>query len=215
MWGQNLRDISNFALIGHRDFQGFLVTGQNSGTQWLTYMLGLALAKHYDVSPPRYVNNPSSNEPIAHPKHRKIYPQLPRIASTHSIPHIWRDSPLLRRILHFPPYAVLVRDMRDVSVSNFKTYRERYGVPSSEYLKGEPAGNRYVIDIWWYMHFLNRWGRVIERFPEQTLVSRYDDMTQDPKHELEKLCRYFGLKLKAEAFDYAVAESFKGKCSAT
>lgn len=205
------RDISNFALIRHRDFQGFLVTGQNSGTQWLKYMLGLALAKHYGVSPPRYVNNPSSNELIGHPKHRRIYPHLPRIASTHSIPHIWFDSRLLRRMLRFPPYAVLIRDMRDALVSNYEKYKERYGVPFSEYLRGDPSGHRYVIDIWWYMHFLNRWGRVVERFPEQALVIRYEDMKENPKRELERLCRHFGLELESRVFDDAVAESSKEK----
>lgn len=105
--------------------------------------------------------------------------------------------------------------MRDVLVSNYEKYKDRYGLSFSEYLRGDPSGHRYLIDIWWYIYFMNLWGRVVERFPERTLVIRYEDMMQDPEHELQRLCRHFALKIESEVFEYAVAESSKGKCSTT
>ena len=38
------RDVSNFAMLKYRDFDGFLVTMQHSGTHWLKYILSTSLA---------------------------------------------------------------------------------------------------------------------------------------------------------------------------
>ncbi|MCF8506256.1 MAG: hypothetical protein K9G59_15195 [Caulobacter sp.] len=52
------RDNTNLNLFKHRDWQGFMVTGQHSGTHWIKWMLSLALAHQYGLEPPRYMNNP-------------------------------------------------------------------------------------------------------------------------------------------------------------
>ncbi len=117
------RHSTNLALLKYYDFQGFLITGQHSGTHWIKWMLSHALAHHYGVDPPRYFNNASSNDLIGHPKHRRIHPHLPRIASSHSIPPYALDWAWLRALRRPPPYAVVVRDVRDVLVSNFEKWR--------------------------------------------------------------------------------------------
>lgn len=152
------RDWTNFAMLRYRDYQGFLVTGQNSGTQWLKFMLSLALAAEHGVEPPKYFNNASSNDIIGHPKHKRKYPQLPRIASAHSIPHA--ALPTLYGSMNFPPYVVLVRDIRGALISNYAKWRERYQVPFDVYVAGDPSGESYVCDVWWYVRFLNAWGRM-------------------------------------------------------
>ena len=201
------RDLTNFALLKHRDFQGFLVTGQNSGTQWLKYMLSLAIAAEYGVEPPQYFNNASSNDIIGHPKHKRKYPQLPRIASAHSIPHA--ALPLLQGAIKFPPYVVLVRDMRDALISNYAKWRERYQVPFDVYVAGDPSGERYVCDAWWYVRFLNGWGKVATRYPDRVLTLRYEDLRKSPAAGLRAIAQHFGITLSERAIDIAVQGSSK------
>ena len=201
------RDWTNFALLKYRDFDGFLVTGQNSGTQWLKYMLSLAIAAEYGVEPPQYFNNASSNDIIGHPKHKRKYPQLPRIASAHSIPHA--ALPLIYGTMKFPPYVVLVRDMRDALISNYAKWRERYQVPFDVYVAGDPSGERYVCDAWWYVRFLNAWGRMATQYPDRVLTLRYEDLRKSPAAGLRAIAKHFGIALSDRAIDVAVQGSSK------
>ena len=189
------RHTTNLALLKYYDFQGFLITGQNSGTHWIKWMLSHALAHRYGVEPPRYFNNDSSNDLIGHPKHERIHPRLPRIASSHSIPPYALDWAWLRAIRRPPPYAVVVRDIRDVLVSNYEKWRTDYGVPFSRYVAGDPRGKAYVCDVWWYVRFLNRWGEIARKHPGETLALRYEDFRKDPLDNLRRLARHFSLDL--------------------
>jgi hypothetical protein len=189
------RHSTNLALMKYVDFNGFLITGQHSGTHWIKWMLSHALAHHYQVPPPRYFNNSSSNELIGHPKHPRPYPRLPRIASSHSIPPYALQWDWARRLRKPPPYAVVVRDVRDVLVSNYEKWRETYGVPFSRYVAGDPRGKAYICDAWWYVRFANRWGDIAQRHPRETLVLRYEDFRGDPIEGLRRLCRHFRLDL--------------------
>jgi hypothetical protein len=189
------RHTTNLSLLKYYNFQGFLVTGQNSGTHWIKWMLSHALAHRYGVSPPRYFNNDSSNDLIGHPKHERIHPHLPRIASSHSIPAYALDWAWLRAVHRPPPYAVVVRDVRDVLISNYEKWRADYAIPFSRYVAGDPRGKAFVCDVWWYMRFLNRWGEIARRHPDQTLVLRYEDFRKDPLENLRRLARHFRLDL--------------------
>jgi hypothetical protein len=189
------RHSTNLSILKYYDFQGFLVTGQHSGTHWIKWMLSHAVAHRYGVEPPRYFNNASSNELIGHPKHKRIHPHLPRIASTHSIPPYALDWKWLRALHRPPPYAVVVRDMRDVLVSNYEKWRADYATPFSRYVAGDPRGKAYVCDAWWYVRFLNRWGDIAARYPKETLVLRYEDFRREPLENLRRLARHFSLNL--------------------
>ncbi len=205
------RDISNFALLKYRDFDGFLVTMQHAGTHWLKYMMSAAIANQLGLPPPRYIHNASSNDFIGHPKHPRPYPQAPRIASSHSIPHALVDSHVIRAVTKFPRYAVLVRDMRAALVSNYEKWEDRYAVSFSEYLRGDVSGKRYVTDIWWCLHFLNRWARVCERFPDDTLVLRYERLSDDPATEIERVFSHFGVTIADEHIRAAVRDASKAQ----
>lgn len=189
------RHSTNLSLLKYYNFQGFLITGQNSGTHWIKWMLSHALAHRYGVEPPRYFNNDSSNELIGHPKHERIYPHAPRIASSHSIPPYASDWRWLRALHRPPPYAVVVRDIRKVLVSNYEKWRAEYATSFSRYVAGDPRGKAYVCDVWWYVRFLNRWGEIARRYPDQTLVLRYEDFRADPLENLRRLARHFRLDL--------------------
>lgn len=201
------REWTNFALLRHRGFQGFLVTGQNSGTQWLKFMLSLAIAAEYGVEPPKYFNNASSNDIVGHPKHARKYPHLPRLASAHSIPHAM--LPVLYGRMQFPPYVVLVRDMRDALISNYAKWQTRYQVPFDVYVAGDPAGARYVCDAWWYVRFLNGWGRMATAYPDRVLTLRYEDLRRSPGPGLRAIAEHFGFSLSERAIEAAVQGSSK------
>ena len=189
------RHTTNLSLLKYYDFQGFLVTAQNSGTHWIKWMLSHALAHRYGVQPPRYFNNDSSNDLIGHPKHQRLHPHLPRIASSHSIPPYALDWAWLRTVRRPPPYVVVIRDLRDTLVSNYEKWRGQYGVPFSRYVLGDPGGKAFRTDVWWYMRFLNRWGDIAQRYPEETLVLRYEDFRRDPLESLGRMARHFSLDL--------------------
>lgn len=189
------RHCFNLSILKYVNFQGYLVTGQNSGTHWIKWMLSHALAHRYGVAPPRYFNNDSSNDLIGHPKHPRRYPHVPRIATSHSVPAYALDWAWLRAVRRPPPYAVVVRDVRDVLISNYEKWRGDYGVPFSRYVAGDPGGRAFTCDAWWYVRFLNRWGEIARRYPEETLVLRYEDFRGDPQGNLRKLAGHFSLDL--------------------
>jgi hypothetical protein len=205
------RDLTNLSLLGYRDFDGFLVSMHNSGTQWTKYMLSMALSHEYGLPEPRYVQNASSNELVGHPKHPRKHPHAPRIASSHSIPPIWFDSRLLQTAVNFPQYAILVRDIRASLVSTYEKWKDTYAVSFSEFLNGDPAGKRYASDVWWFIHFLNRWGRLVARFPDKIRVVRYEDLRNNTGDELKGVFDHFGISVSAESVTHAVRESSKDK----
>lgn len=210
------RDLSNYALVKARNFDGFLVTGQNSGTQWIKFMLSLAIAQQYDVPPPKYFNNDYSNDIIGNPKHKPKYEGLPRIASSHSIPATVVDWKWLRVAgLKFPPYAVVVRDIRDVLVSHYAKhgpqYTEKRGVDFKTYVRSEPGKQKFRNDIWWYMHFQNRWGKLAALYPREVKVWHYEDLRTDPGKGLREIASHFGLTLTDEAVAFALEHTSKDK----
>jgi|ERR1700733_938331 Sulfotransferase domain len=202
---------NNFALalMKYVNFDGFLITGQHSGTHWIKWMMSHAIAHHYGVPPPKYMNNSSSNELIGHPKHPRRYPDLPRIASSHSIPPYALQWKWVRRLRKPPPYAVVVRDVHDLLISNYEKWRESYAVPFSQYVAGDPRGKAYVCDVWWYVRFANRWGDVAQRHPLETLVLRYEDFRKYPLESLQRLCQHFGLELTEDDLTAGIAVGSK------
>lgn len=204
------RDLTNLSLYRYRDWQGYLVTGQHSGTHWIKWMLSYALAAEYGVTPPKFYNNASSNEVIGHPKHKRPadWP-VPRIASSHTIAPYELEWGWLRAMAPLPPYGVVVRDVRDVLVSNYEKWKAKYDVPFADYVKGDPLGKAFNCDVWWYIRFLNRWGAVQARYPAQTLVLKYEDFRADPRASLVRLLGQFGVTLSDPAIDAGVAAGSK------
>ncbi len=186
-------DLANFFLLKYRRCDGFLITGKNSGTHWLKYMLSCAIAHQYGVPPPEFASGREGDAIIGHPRWPQVHRHLPRIGSSHSIPSIafsWR----LRLFAH-PPVVVFVRDIRQAMLSNYVKWRERYDVPFTEYLKGDPLGRRFVADIWWYIHFFNRWGAVAQAWPESTLIVHYEDVQAAPGYWLRRIAQHLGVTL--------------------
>lgn len=192
------RNMTALSMLKYRDYQGFLITGPHSGTHWIKWMLSHAIAHHYNVPPPRYFNNASkhAHDIIGHPRIARIHPHLPRIASTHSIAPYALELKWLRSLMRFPPYAVVVRDIRRVMISNYEKWQHRYQCSFSEYVHGDPRGNRFITDAWQYIRFMNRWGAVAQRFPDETSVFRYEDVQVDRASALRGMARHFGITLQ-------------------
>jgi len=203
------KEFSNYSLLRHRDFQGHLATGKNSGTHWVKYMICLALAEHYAVEPPEFFNADATNAFMGNPKSVRPMPGLPRLASSHTIPGFAYDIPLLRGSKPFPPVVVLVRDLRDVLISHYEKWKDTYEVEWSEFLSGRMGKRGFRCDIWWYIHFMNRWGDAIRALPDEVIPITYEDMRANPAQELKGIFTHFGIEIPLEAIERAVAASSK------
>ncbi len=78
------RGLFNLTTLRHRHFDGIVAGMQHGGSHWVKYMLGLTLAKIHDLTPPSHLLD---NSIVGHPKSPPLYPQIPQIVTTHSIPH--------------------------------------------------------------------------------------------------------------------------------
>lgn len=203
--------MSNFSLLRHRDYTGFLVSMHQSGTHWLKHMLAVAIADQYGLAPPRY----SHANDIIGGVHDGITPARgPRLVSSHSIPHLLIGSRWLRRLVVLPPYVVLVRDIRATLVANWEKWKEHYGCTFSEFLRGDMGGRRFNSDLWWCIRFCNAWGRVAHRLPAQTLIVRYEELQRDPLPGLAAINTFWRLGLSDAALRAGVRESSKDKMAA-
>jgi hypothetical protein len=106
----------------------------------------------------------------------------------------------------FPlPVVVLVRDIREAMLSNYVKWRDRYAVDLPTYVRGDPSGRRFVADIWWYIHFFNRWGDVAEAWPERVMIVHYEAVQSAPAAALRRIASHYGIALCAEALAAGVA----------
>lgn len=197
-------DVSNFFLYQYRDVDAFLITGKNSGTHWLKFMLSCALAKQYRVPPPRRSSGSEADAIISHPLWPRRYVHVPRIGSSHTIPSIAFAWPWLTRRIEFGPVVVLVRDIRDAMLSHYGKWRHEYQVSFAQYVRGDPSGQRYRADIWWYTHFFNRWGDLAAARPNQILVVRYEDLKENPEPWLRRIATHLDIDVNDDAIATAL-----------
>jgi hypothetical protein len=197
-------DMSNFFLYQHRTVHAFLVTGKNSGTHWVKFMLSCALARQYGVPPPRHSSGPDADAIIGHPRWPHRYPHMPRIGSSHTIPSVAFCSRYLTRFVPFQPVVVLVRDIAAAMVSHYAKWQWEYQVPLAEYVRGDPSGRRYRADIWWYIHFFNRWGDLAAAQPKKVLIVRYEDVQAVPEAALRRIANHLRVSLDDVSLDSAL-----------
>jgi cation:H+ antiporter len=201
-WRNLKRDLSNFQLLHHRNVDGNLVTGMNSGTHWVTVMLATAIADQHGLTLPKYFSFGAAGDIVGIPSKIVRRPGIPAIALYHNHPAAIVAWPIVRRLLPYPKQVVLVRDIRDVLISAYVKWMPNGDVPFSDFVRGDPTNRRgYLCDVWWYLSYLNRWGDVKASAPADTLVVRYEDMVEDPALWLRRIGDHFGLHLG----DHAIA----------
>jgi hypothetical protein len=202
------RDISNFALVRHRDYTGFLVSMHQSGTHWLKHMLATAIAHRHGLAPPARAD---ANDIIGGMRDTPRRPGVPVLASSHSVPHLLLHAAWFRRLVPLPPYVVLVRDLRASLVANYEKWKEHYGCDFSEYLRGDAGGHRFNADLWSCIRFCRAWDAIARRFPRDTLVVRYEDLERDALAELRRVDEFLKLHVGEDALRIGVADSTKEK----
>ena len=129
---------------------------------------------------------------------------MPRIGSSHTIPSIAFAWPWLTRRIEFGPVVVLVRDIRDAMLSHYGKWRHEYQVSFAQYVRGDPSGQRYRADIWWYTHFFNRWGDLAAARPNQILVVRYEDLKENPEPWLRRIATHLDIDVNDDAIATAL-----------
>jgi len=171
-------------------------------------MLATALTYKLDLPPPRYIH---ANDVIAGPKDPPASVRLPYIVSAHSIPHALFGNSLFRHLVKLPRYVVLVRDIRASLVSNYEKWKDHYNCDFSTFLRGDVSGHRFNNDIWWCLRFCNSWGRLAQRYPDDTMVVKYEALSSSPLSELRRISDFWQLDLDETTLGHAIAESSKEK----
>ena len=194
-----LRRLFNFSLFRGRGAVGQIISMHQSGTHWLKFMLASAIANHFSIPPPKFNH---ANDIIGGTRDRIVYPQIPRLIASHTIPSPFFYSILSQR-LNLPKYVLLIRDLRFSLTSNYRKWRHTYDVDFSVYLEGDPAGKNYNSDIWWAFRFLNSWGNYVEKKPSKVLVVRYEDLVSQPLSELRRVNLFWSLGLSDKSLNSA------------
>lgn len=188
-------DLSRFHLLHYAGrVDGFLISGHNSGTHWLRFMLSSAIANHLELPRPAYSSGPLSDVYIGHARHPRKHPQAPRIGSAHHMPS--RLIALLGAlgIVRLPPVVLLVRDIPDSLISYFFKWREDKQLGALDaYLARAPSA--LGVDLWWFIRFFNRWGMLSRVFPRAVMVVRYEDVGRNPDLWVRRIWSHWGVEL--------------------
>jgi hypothetical protein len=200
-------DLSRFHLLHYgARVDGFLVSGHNSGTHWLRFMLSAAIAHRLSLPPPAYSSGPHSDVFIGNARHRRRFAQAPRIGSSHHMPS--RLIALLgaMNLIRLPPVVVLVRRIPDSLLSYFFKWRETKALgPLDSYLARQPRAQG--VDLWWFIRFFNRWGALKRVFPDRVMVVRYEDIERDPQTWVRRIWGHWGVELDEADLAAAMAVS--------
>ncbi len=202
------RDWANLSCFRHTKFEGFIVTMHQSGTHWLKHMLATAISRELKLPPPKYAY---AGDMIGGTKDPKLYPGIPSFGHSHTIPTPLIRSKLIRLILKFPRYVILVRDIRDMLISHYEKHNKDYNCKFSEFLKGDVTSKRFYSDIWWCIRFQNAWGRVFDQYPDEFIIIKYEDMIKDTLSQLKRINSFLRLNLSDESMTFSIHESTKEK----
>ena len=204
-------DLGNFGLIEHRYVDGFVISGKNSGSHWVKYMLSIALAEQHGLEPPRFCSGREADRIVGRASRERIGRPYPQIATSHTIPSILLAALPLPKAIRQPPVVLLVRNIPDALVSGYRKWQHDYATTLADFARGDPSGKRYIADVWWYIHFFNRWGMLQARQPDRVLLVRYEDLLRQPELWLKQIARHLNLALSDAALARALALSTKDR----
>ncbi len=192
---------TNGSLLFHRNFDGHIVSMQQSGSHWIKNQLASVLSQLYGLPPLAHIQDDSI---IGHTKSPPKYKNIPQIVHSHGYPH---GLTLKLPFLHYPKYLVLVRDLKESLVSHYERFKGDYGnCDFSTYLRGDVRQDKFHSDIWSRMRFMNEWGRLVEQYPQSVMPLRYEDMKSDAGGSLSRTCDFFGIKNVTPAIVAAALE---------
>ncbi|MAI91054.1 sulfotransferase domain-containing protein [Ponticaulis sp.] len=199
----------NGSVFRHGRLQGCLVTSKNSGTHWIKYMLSVALADTYCVEPPEYFSEASTQNYIGNPKNVSPFKELPALAFAHTIPHALMDQGWSHSLFNLPPYVLQVRHPMQILASHFTKWSYQLQTDWLTYLRGDPAGDMYRCDLFWLARFWNRWGDLMQKFPEKILRVHYDEVQADARGRLKAISDHWNINLTPESIEKALLAGTK------
>ena len=207
-------DLSRFHLLHYGGrVDGFLISGHNSGTHWLRFMLSAAIAHHLELPRPARSSGPQSDDFIGHARHARRFPQAPKIGSSHHMPSRLVAALGAAGMVRLPPVVLLVRNIPDALLSYFFKWREDKALGAlDDYVGREPRPQG--VDIWWFIRFFNRWGVLKQVFPDRVLVVRYEDLQTDPAPLIRRIWAHWGVTLRDEDVAAAMAVRSRESISA-
>jgi hypothetical protein len=183
-----------------------------SGRTWLRVLLSRLYQQRYDLP---------ESELLEYDNYRRRVAAAPIVAMTHGhgLPVLLED-PMQRDRLARKPLVLLLRDPRDVAVSEYfqstkraakykRSLYETEGYDSIfEFVMNSPAGLVAICDQ------LNDWHKAFADWPRAHRL-HYEALRADPHGELGRLCAFLGEDFSAGAIEDAVAfasfESLKRK----
>jgi hypothetical protein len=208
-------DLSRFHLLHYASrVDGFLISGHNSGTHWLRFMLSTAIASHLSLPAPAYSSGPQSDVFIGHARHRRRFPEAPKIGSSHHMPSRLVAVLGALGLVRLPPVVLLVRRIPDSLISYFFKWREPKALGAlDQYLAKAPTAQG--VDLWWFIRFFNRWGLLRRAFPQAVMVVRYEDVQRDPEAWVRRIWAHWGVELDDADLAAALAVSSRAAVQAS
>ncbi len=212
------RGLCASTMLRRRHYDAYIATFGESGTHWFKYMLSWILSRIYDLPPPEHI---SSDDLIGGPRTPPKYRHIPQIVSSHSTPNNLMRSRAVMRLLHFPKYIILVRNIMDSLVSNYEKRRKsywaqnqvNYPIDFSSYIRGDDI-ERFKGDVWGRVMFMNQWGTMVQRHPGKISVVKYENLRSDTIGELNKVCKFLHLEnVTSEILTEVVYRASKSKMS--
>lgn len=200
---------TNFSVVRHGAFDGVLVTSKNSGTHWLKYMLAVAIAEMHGIPYPEYFSEDAVRPYIGSPKDAVVYPELPRLAFCHTIPHRSAAWGWAHSLMRLPRYVLTVRHPMAILASHYVKWEHELDVDWLTYLEGDPSGVKYRCDLYWLARFWNRWGDIHARHETSILRVHYEQIVKDPRAILVAVSQHWGIALTERAIDAALAAGTK------
>ncbi len=200
-------DLSRFHLLHYgRRMDGFLVSGHNSGTHWLRFMLSSAIAHRLGLPRPAFSSGPHSDIYIGHARHPRKFAHAPRIGSSHHMPSRLIAILGALGLVRLPPVVLLVRRLPDSLISYFFKWRETKKLGAlTGYVARAPSAQG--VDVWWFIRFFNRWDVLRRAFPNSVLVVRYEDVARDPETWVRRIWAHWGVELTEGDLAAAMAVS--------
>ncbi len=187
-------------LYKHSQIEGFLISYAKCGRTWVRLMLGRYLLRGRKGDPIEILEVSGSDPgvPTIHASHDD-YPHLKPATELHEDKTMYRGKSV----------AFLVRDPRDVLVSNYFQYTRRgdrkiandndFSGSLSDFVRYKIGGIANIVQ------FYNIWAQNRD-VPERFQLLRYEDLHADARGEVTRLIAFFGLPdFGRGAIDDAVA----------
>lgn len=182
-----------------------IVSFGKSGRTWLRVMLSRFYQSKYNLS---------GNDFLRFDNLHRKNPAIPRLFFTHdNYIKDYTNNRDSKADFYDRKVILLVRDPRDVAVSQFFQWKYRMK-PGKKTLNGYPAHAEEVSIFEFVMRcecglpkiiaFLNDWQRELERI-ERVLVVRYEDLRRHPESNVKRILDFIGTPATDEQAREAVA----------